>query len=419
MAAQSDSAKTEKKASFKQRFGNLKSQKTLKTAGLSVAALVIFLLGVGVGNGNVFLSLGGNSSENGNLPKNLDYSTVSQVYNLLKTNYDGKLDANKLLDGLKSGLTSATGDPYTMYFSKDQAKQFNDELNGSFTGIGAELGQDTDGNLIVQTPIKGFPADGAGIRAQDIIVSINGNSTSGMTIDKAVSMIRGPKDTKVSLQILRDKKDTLTFDITRADITIPSVKWQMLDNNIGYITVSQFSSDTTGLMNQAGRELKDQGAKRILLDVRGNPGGLLSSAVDMANMWLPQGKTIVQEKRGGVATNTYTSDGGGLFNGMPTAVLIDSGSASAAEIISGALRDNNVATLFGDKSFGKGSVQQIQDLPNGSEIKITVARWYRPNGQNIDKKGITPDHVVKMTDDDYKNHNDPQKDAAVQWLQNQ
>jgi carboxyl-terminal processing protease len=416
--AHSDSAKSAKRR-FKVQLGNLRSQKTLKTAGLAAGALVIFLFGVGVGNGSVFLSSNGTEGVNKNLPNNLDFSSVTQVYDLLKQNYDGKIDYNKLLDGMKSGLTSATGDPYTMYFSKDAAKQFNDELNGSFTGIGAELGQDTDGNLIVQTPIKGFPADKAGLRAQDIIVSINGSSTSGMTVDKAVSMIRGEKGTKVNLQVLRDKKDTLNFSITRDDITIPSVKWQMLDNNIGYIAVSQFSSDTTGLMNQAGLALKNQGAKRILLDVRGNPGGLLSAAVDMANMWLPQGKTIVQEKRAGVVTDTYTSDGGGIFNGMPTAVLIDGGSASAAEIISGALRDNNVATLFGVKSFGKGSVQQIQNLPNGAEIKITVARWYRPNGQNIDKKGITPDHVVNMSDDDYKNNRDPQKDAAIQWLQTQ
>jgi carboxyl-terminal processing protease len=396
-----------------------KAPKVFKTVGLVVVALTIFLAGIGVGNGSIFLSSSSSNKANKDLPEDLNYATVEQVYDLLKTHYDGKLDNAKLLDGLKSGLSSATGDPYTQYFSKEDAKAFNDQLNGSFTGIGAQLGQDADGNLLVIAPIDDSPASKAGLRPQDIIASINGTSTSGMSVDKAVSMIRGKKDTKVTLRILRNKSEDINVTITRADINVPSVKWEMLDDNIGFITVSQFGDDTTDLMNQAGLALKDKGAKKILLDLRGNPGGLLTAAVSMSDMWLPQNKTIVQEKRGGVVTDTYNSDGGGLFNGLPTAILIDAGSASASEIVSGALRDNNAATLFGEKSYGKGSVQEIQNLPNGSEIKITVARWYRPNGQNIDKKGIKPDHEVKMTDDDYKNKRDPQKDAALDFLQKQ
>ena len=411
MSVAQDSANHEEHAS--------KAPKVFKTIGLVVTALIIFLAGVGVGNGKIFLSSTGTNSANKELPENLDYATVEQVYDLLKTHYDGKLDQTKLLDGLKSGLASATGDPYTQYFSKEDAKAFNEQLSGSFTGIGAQLGQDADGNLLVIAPIDDSPASKAGIRPKDIIVSINGTSTSGMSVDKAVSMIRGKKDTKVTLRILRDKSQDLSFTITRDDINVPSVKWEMTDDNIGVITISQFGDDTTDLMNQAGRDLKTKGAKKILLDLRGNPGGLLTAAVSVSEMWLPQNKTIVQEKRGGVVTDTYTSEGGGLFTGLPTAILIDAGSASASEIVSGALRDNNVATLFGEKSYGKGSVQEIQNLPNGSEVKITVARWYRPNGQNIDKKGIKPDTEVKMTDDDYKNGRDPQKDAAIDYLQKQ
>jgi carboxyl-terminal processing protease len=396
-----------------------KAPKVFKTVGLVITALIIFLAGVGVGNGKIFLSSTGTNSANKELPENLDYASVEQVYDLLKTHYDGKLDQTKLLDGLKSGLAGATGDPYTQYFSKEDAKAFNEQLSGSFTGIGAQLGQDADGNLLVIAPIDDSPASKAGIRPKDVIVSINGTSTSGMSVDKAVSMIRGKKDTKVTLRILRDKSQDLSFTITRDDINVPSVKWEMADDNIGVITISQFGDDTTDLMNQAGRDLKTKGAKKILLDLRGNPGGLLTAAVSVSEMWLPQNKTIVQEKRGGVITDTYTSEGGGLFTGLPTAILIDAGSASASEIVSGALRDNNVATLFGEKSYGKGSVQEIQNLPNGSEVKITVARWYRPNGQNIDKKGIKPDTEVKMSDDDYKNGRDPQKDAALDFLQKQ
>ena len=407
MSTQPDSAGSASKHGFK-------SSKVFKTAGLALAALLIFICGVGVGNGSIFLSSQTESANKG-LPENLSYSSIEQVYDLLKANYDGKLDETKILDGIKKGLAESTGDPYTMYFSKSEAKAFNDQLNGSFTGIGAELGEDSDSNLIIVSPISGFPAEKAGLRPQDIIVSINGTSTSGMTIDKAVSLIRGKKDTKVTLRILRNKSEDLNFTITRADITVPSVKWAM-DGNVGVITVSQFSEDTTSLMNQAGIELKDKGAKSILLDLRGNPGGLLTAAVSMSEMWLPKGKTIVQEKRGGVVTDTYAAQGGGLFNGMPTAILVDSGSASASEIVTGALRDNDAATVFGEKSYGKGSVQEIHNLPNDTEIKITVARWYRPNGQNIDKKGIKPDHEVKMTEDDYKQKRDPQKDAALEFL---
>lgn len=404
--------------SAKDTQGSSKIVKILKPVALVVVAVAIFGAGVGFGNGSIQL---GTTTESANkdLPADLNYASIEQVYDLLRSNYDGKLDQTKLLDGLKKGLAESTGDPYTMYFSKSEAKDFNDQLSGSFTGIGAELGQDADGNLIIVSPISGFPAEKAGLRAQDAIVSINGTSTSGMSVDKAVSMIRGKKDTKVTLRVLRSKTEDLSFTITRADITVPSVKWELLDGKVGLITVSQFSEDTVSLMNQAGLELKDKGAKSILLDLRGNPGGLLSAAVNISEMWLPQGKTIVQEKRGGVVTDTYTSQGGGLFSNMPTAVLIDAGSASASEIVSGALRDNGAATLFGEKSYGKGSVQEIRELTNGTEVKITVARWYRPNGQNIDKKGIKPDHEVKMTEDDYKNKRDPQKDAAVDFLQNQ
>jgi carboxyl-terminal processing protease len=396
-----------------------KAPKVFKAIGITLVALVIFFAGVGVGNGTIFLSANSANKANKDLPEDLDYSSVEQIYDLMKTRYDGKLDEAKLLDGLKTGLASATGDPYTQYFTKEDAKKFNEQLSGSFTGIGAQLGQDAENNLIVIAPIDGTPASKAGLRPQDVIVSINGTSTSGMSVDKAVSMIRGKKGTKVTLRILRNKSEDINLTITRADINVPSVKWEVKDDNIGIITVSQFGDDTTALMNQAGRELKDKGAKKILLDLRGNPGGLLASAVTMSDMWLPQGKTIVQEKQGGVTTDTYTANGGGLFLGMPTVILIDAGSASASEIVSGALRDNSAATLIGEKSYGKGSVQEIQNLPHGDEVKITIARWFRPNGQNIDKKGIKPDREVKMTDDDYKNGRDPQMDAALDFLNKQ
>ncbi|HEX3568101.1 MAG TPA: S41 family peptidase [Candidatus Saccharimonadales bacterium] len=385
-----------------------------RAALIAAVAVVIFGLGVGVGNGRITFTTHGAS---GNLPNQLDYNSVNQVYQALKANYDGTLDSTKLLDGAKQGLAQATGDPYTEFFSASDAKDFNDELSGTFSGIGAELGQDTDGHLIVMSPIDGFPAAKAGLRAQDIVTAINGASTSGMSVDTAVDKIRGPKGSKITLAIVRDKSQQLSFTITRDDIKVPSVNWKILDGNIGYMQITQFSDDTAQLAIQAATEFKKDNVNGIVLDLRDDPGGLLDAAVQVSSLWLPQGKTVLQEKRGSVVVNTYTANGNNILQGIPTTALINAGSASAAEITAGALHDNNVATLVGVKSYGKGSVQQVLNLAGGSELKVTVARWYRPNGENIDKKGITPDKNVTMSDDDYKNGRDPQKDAALSILQ--
>jgi carboxyl-terminal processing protease len=384
-----------------------------KSLGVAVLIVLIFEFGVGVGSGGI--TFNDNLKDESSLPSTLNYSSVNQVYQTLKKNYDGKLDESKLLDGMKNGLTAATGDPYTEYFSPKQAKDFDNQLSGSFTGIGAELGKDTTGSIIVVAPIDGFPADKAGLRPQDMLMSVNGQSTSGMSIDEAVSKIRGPKDTKVTLKVLRNKQD-LSFTITRADIKVPSVKSEILDGDIGYMQINQFSDDTATLAQQAAANFKDKHVKGVVLDMRDNPGGLLNAAVEVSSLWLPQGKTILQEKRGGEVVNTYQANGNVLLEGVPTVVLINDGSASAAEITAGALHDNKAATLMGIKSFGKGSVQQIQPLAGGAEIKVTVARWYRPNGQNIDKKGIVPDEEVKMSDDDFSHGRDPQKDTALNAL---
>lgn len=399
--------------------GRLNLKTYITTAGAVVCAVLIFLAGVGIGNGTIMFRSA--NSANKDLPADLDYASVERMYDLLKASYDGKLDSEKLLDGLKSGMAKAAGDPYTQYLTVKEAQQFDDELNGSFSGIGAELGKNADDQLIIVSPIAGFPASKAGLRPQDVIVSVNGTSTSDMAIDEAVSRIRGPKDTKVTLRILRNKAEDLSLTITRADIKIPSVKWSIIDDTIGYIQVSQFGNDTSELMQQAAQELTDKGAERILLDLRGNPGGLLESSIDMASLWLTRDQTVLEERRAGVTVRKYTSNAPGepIFKDMPTIVLINAGSASASEIVAGALKDNRAATIVGEKSYGKGSVQEISNLPHGGELKITIARWYTPGGQNIDKKGIKPDTEVKMTDEDYKQHKDPQKDAAIAQLSKQ
>jgi len=395
-----------------------KQPKWLLATRLAVAAVGvvgIFGLGYGFGTGTLHFKDSTNPA-NKSLPTKLDYSSVDDVYRAIKANYDGTLDKAKLLDGMKTGLAESTGDPYTMYFNADQAKEFNNQLQGTFSGIGAELGMDPQNNLIVVSPIDGFPAQKAGLRAQDLIVSIDGKSTSGQSVDEAVTKIRGKKGTEVTLRVLRNKKEDLTLKITRDNIKIKSVKWEVRDDGIGYMKVNQFSDDTAALSQQAAEEFKQKGVKGIVLDLRGNPGGLVTAATSLSSLWLPEGKTILQERRGQTAVSTELASGNNLLGGIPTVVLVDAGSASASEITAGALKDNGVATIIGVKSYGKGSVQQIMQLPGNAELKVTIARWYRPNGQNIDKKGISPDTEVKMTDDDYKNARDPQKDAALQFL---
>jgi len=384
---------------------------TAKVIVGAVLALSIFSVGVGVGDGRIRLS--GMATENKALPANLDYSTVNQVYDVLRHEYDGQLNSGQLLDGLKEGLAEATGDPYTEYFTPAKAKAFNDQLNGTgFSGIGAELGQDKDKNLIVVAPIDGTPAAAAGIKAQDIIAEIDGKPTTGLSIDDAVSKIRGKKGTKVKLELIRDKSQTIDLEITRDDITVPSVSTKMLDNNVGYMRISTFGENTGDLAASKAQELKDQGAQRIVLDLRGNPGGAVDSAVKVASLWLPKGKLIMQEKRGSDVLETHTANGNNPLQGLPTVVLIDAGSASASEIVSGALHDNNAAKLFGEKSYGKGVVQAVEPLPDGGQLKVTIARWYRPNGQNIDKKGIDPDKTVKISDEDAAAGTDTQLQAA-------
>lgn len=386
----------------------------VRVSSLVFVGLLVFVLGMGVGTGQIGFS--GSSGQNQGMPADLDYSSVEGLYDALKKNYDGELDAQKLLDGMKAGLTEAAGDPYTVYLNSEEAKEFQDQLNGTFSGIGAELGQDEDNNLIIVSAIDGFPAQQAGLRSKDIIANINGESTVGMSIDQAVSKIRGPKGTEVELRVVRDKKEDLTFKLTRADITIPSVESEILDGNIGYLQISQFGDDTTRLAAAAAKDFKQKGVKAVVLDLRGNPGGLLDSSIDIASLWLPKGDTILQQKRGDKVTDTAHATGNDILRGIPTVVLINEGSASASEIVAGALKDHGAATLIGTKTYGKGSVQELQKFRGGSELKVTVARWHTPDGQNIDKTGISPDQEVTISDDDYKNDRDPQKDAALKFL---
>lgn len=378
---------------------------------------VIFAAGYGFGNGTIRFSNEGPVQQvaREGLPADLDYTSAEEVYDKLKKNFDGELNAETLLDGLKAGLARATGDPYTEYMNAEASQAFNDELDGTFTGIGAELSKEDD-VLVVVAPIAGFPAEKAGLRARDIIASIDGESTFDLTLTEAVSKIRGPEDTQVTLGIIREGSNSeLEIEITRAEINIPSLETEITDDNIGVMTLSRFGDDTTALMRQAAQEFKAAKVKGVILDMRNNPGGLLSAAIEVSSLWL-QNQTVLEERSEGDKPKIFNSRGLALLNDVPTVVLINEGSASASEIVAGALRDNKAATVIGAQSFGKGSVQELVNLSGGGTLKVTIARWFTPAGKNIDKEGIEPDKTVERTAEDFEADRDPQLEAAFSEL---
>jgi carboxyl-terminal processing protease len=351
------------------------------------------------------------------LPKTFDYSQVDKVYRALKENYDGKLSEEQVLNGLKHGLATSTKDPYTEFFTAKEAEEFNNDLQGTISGVGAKLELDQDGNIVIVAPLSGSPAESAGLRAKDIITAIDDKSSYGLTATEAVLKIRGPKGTKVKLTIVRDKKQQLDFTITRDTIHVPSVESKILEGNIGYMQVSQFSDDTDELALKVAQSFREAGVNKVILDLRDNPGGEVSAAVGISGLWLKNGQTVVQQRRG---NTTYATDAvsGSLspLKGVKTVVLMNGGSASASEIVALALRDEAGARIVGEKSYGKGVVQQLVSFDDGSSLKVTIGRWYSPKGTNIDKTGVKPDQEVKPSEEDIKNKNDVQLLAAQTWL---
>lgn len=344
----------------------------------------------------------------------LEYSSVEEAYDTLAASYDGELDRSKLIDGLKKGLAEATGDPYTEYFSAEESKSFNEQLSGSFTGIGAELGKENNAVIII-APIEGYPAQKAGLMARDIILKIDDEDALSFSITDAVKKIRGPVDTSVKLNVLRGSEQ-LEFTIVRAEIKLPSVEYEVLEGGVCNIRISRFSDDTDTLVVEAIKLCKEKATTTVLLDLRNNPGGYLEQSIRVASHWVDRGKNIVTEKRGGNVIKEHPAISGQEFKGTKTVVLINAGSASASEIVAGALKDYNLATLVGEKTYGKGSVQEVDQLGGGTSLKITIARWFTPNDKNIDKEGIEPNEKVEITVDQAKASEDPQKVRALELL---
>ncbi len=326
----------------------------------------------------------------------VDFKQFWETWDMVKNRYvDQPVDDVDLFYGALEGLVQGLDDPYSEYFPPQEAKEFVESLTGEFDGIGAEIGK-RDGQLIVIAPIAHSPAERAGIKAGDMIFLIDKEDVSALSIDEAVSKIRGKKGTQVTLTVA-SKEDTQVRDvvITRDTIVIPTIISEMKEGSIAYVRMSAFSDDTDVELKKTVKELLTKNPKGFILDLRSNPGGYLDTAVNVASLWISSGPVVLEgsEKTGKQALDATGRDV--LLADVPTVVLIDGGSASASEIIAGALQDTKKATIVGQTSFGKGSVQDVQPLPDGSAIKLTIARWYTPNGRQIDKEGIVPDVVVE------------------------
>lgn len=343
----------------------------------------------------------------------IDLSAVERTYQNLEANYNGKLDTQKLIDGASSGLVAAVGDPYTVFMNANQASAFNNDLSGTIGGgIGAEIGVRNGQPTIIEL-LPNNPADQAGLMVGDIITAVNGKSAKNWDATTAAGAIRGNVGTTVQVTVLRGN-DTKNFSIVRAEVNDPSVQ-SSVQNGVGIMTISRFDSDTGDLARQAAQSFKQQNVKSVILDLRGNGGGYLTAAQDVAGLWL-NNQVVVSERTDGKVVDTLRSGNDAILEGLPTVVLVNGDSASASEIVAGALQDHHVATLVGEKTFGKGSVQKVIDLGSGTLLKVTVALWYTPDGKNINKQGITPNQIVGLSAADANAGRDPQLDAAKKYL---
>ncbi|MBI5734150.1 MAG: S41 family peptidase [Candidatus Kerfeldbacteria bacterium] len=397
------------------RLATLINTKAKKLVPLKLAAIFVlaaFLLGLGLGGevkwdwsrpgaGRV---TGINQTAPAYLSKDVDFSLFWQIWKYVHDTYLEKpVSDTKLFYGALNGLVAGLGDPYSIYMDPETAKKFADELEGSFDGIGAEIGI-KDNRLVIIAPLLKTPAERAGLKPGDKVLGIDGYDTSGMAVDYAVSLIRGPRGSKVKLLILAEgQNEPKTLEIVRARIVIQIVQSELKDlpNNQGrvaYIKLAHFSNDANKLFMAAWQDLAAKGPKGLIFDLRNNPGGFLDQAIAISGHWVTGG-TVVKEQTAASEIKSYDSNGRGELSRVPTVILVNRGSASASEIVTGALQDYKLATIVGEQTFGKGSVQNLEDFPDGSAVKLTIAKWLTPQGRSIDKNGLKPDIEVKSVDD--------------------
>ena len=396
-----------------------------KTKYVTVTVLLIalfFISGVYVGDQNrpeidKVLGISGKETQ---VATQTDFSPFWKVWNAIneKNPTAGEITDQDRVYGAISGLVGSLNDPYSVFFTPEEAKSFEDEIAGNFDGIGMEVGM-KDKVLTVIAPLKDTPAYRANIKSGDKILKIDKTVTSGLGIEEAIRLIRGEKGTAVTLTISREgNKEPKEIRIVRDTITIPTLDTELRADGIFVIKLYSFSANAANLFRNAMKQFVESGSVRLLLDLRGNPGGYLDSAVDMASWFLKGGKIIVTEDYGNnKAPEIFRSRGYDIFNDkLKFVILIDSGSASASEILAGALQNHGRAKLVGSQSFGKGSVQEVVNITSDTILKITVAKWLTPDGTSISEKGLTPDYPAEITQKDLDAKKDPQMDKAEELL---
>jgi len=402
----------------------LKSLKNKSTITTFLLVLVFFFLGIYVGSykkSEISQVLNVSNKEN---PSAIltDFSPFWKAWNTIDEKYPDakKITDEKRLYGAISGLVGSLDDPYSMFFNPEETKSFEEDIAGSFSGIGIEVGM-KDKILTVISPLKDSPGYKAGLKAGDKILKIDKTLTSDLSIEDAVKLIHGEKGTTVTLTIFREgEKDSRVVKIVRDIINVPIVETKLRPDGVFVITLNSFSENSSKLFQDALKKFADSKTDKLVLDLRGNPGGYLDSAVSMASWFLPSGKTVVTEDYNNKKKQVnYRSEGYNIFSDqLKFVILIDGGSASASEILAGAMQDYGIAKLVGEKSYGKGSVQEVVNITPDTILKITIAKWLTPKGTSISEKGLTPDFIVSMTQKDFDAKKDPQMDKAVELLKN-
>jgi carboxyl-terminal processing protease len=343
-------------------------------------------------------------------PADADYQLYWDVYNKILAKYPGAVDQEALLYGAIRGSVEALDDPYSLFLTPDERNRFFEEIRGEFTGIGAEISQE-ENTFVIVTPLPGSPAEAAGLKAQDVILAVGDKPAGEFAFNELINAIRGPKGTSVALKIRRGEEEK-SVTVRRDTIMVSSVTYEQREDGIAYVRLTQFGDDTTKRMTEIARELKEKGARAVLLDLRNNPGGYLDSSIDVASLFVKDG-TIVREKDKTGEEKAFEPTLESLLVDLPLVVLVNEGSASASEIVAGAIQDHSRGTLVGVKTYGKGSVQEVEDLEDGSALRLTVAAWLTPKGRAIDQQGITPD--VEVVNDE-ATEADEQLDRAVELL---
>lgn len=386
--------------------------KKVKLSSSIVVAAVTLAVGViiGVSWNNYAPYLGGKLSGN----SNISWNELNEVYNSLVTNYDGDIDKAAIINGAKHGLVEAIGDVYTVYMDKEETAEFNSYLHGDVgAGVGIEMGL-RDGYTRVLRTLPDNPARKAGVLAGDVIYKIDGEEVYTWSTEDIANKLRGAAGTKVKLTVARDSEER-TFELVRETINNVSAYVDYKKNNTAVITITRFDNDTGTLVQSFANEILNKGTQKIILDLRGNGGGYVSAARDLLSLWLDGDKVLIQKTKFSVVDDiTYALRNKALFANVKTVILVNGNTASASEIVAGALKDYNKATIVGEKTYGKGVVQSMLNLSSGTTLKVTSAHWYTPNGNTINQTGIEPDHEVVNTYDDINHSRDPQMDKALE-----